>query len=110
MKTTTFSQKQQIFYRLLKQQHTKKFIQVGQLLEDHFIIESDENGFISYEASARLSEMFKHELKYEVLQRKQVIGRSGSLLFAYRINPNITGTELTLLVPKKYQTVLKLVA
>lgn len=88
-------QKQQIFYRLLqyRKSSSKQFVPIWQFIGEFLIEEQGWWGFISYEVSARMSELWK-EIPSGVVERQIVEGRSGAKYYAYRLNPMLDRNEL----------------
>lgn len=81
------TQRQAIFYRLLRQhrkggEEAKRFIPVFELMGEIYIEEIGKWGYVSYECSARASEMIK--MNPELIKRQQIRGRSGALYYGYR--------------------------
>jgi len=88
------TQKQAIFYQLYKNKISKpdEFIPIWQLIGEVYADEIGLWGFISYEVSARMSELWnKNPLLFE---RKQVVGKSGAKYFSYRIRHGVTPNDI----------------
>ena len=88
------TQKQAIFYQLYKNKISKpdEFIPVWQLIGEVYADEIGLWGFISYEVSARMSELWnKNPLLFE---RKQVVGRTGAKYYAYRIRHVASSSDI----------------
>lgn len=89
------TQKQQIFYRLLVERKLRpvQYMPIWQFIGEFHIAEADQWGFISYEVSARMSELWR-EIPDGVIQREIVTGRSGAKYYSYRINPELNRATL----------------
>ena len=81
------TQKQAIFYQLYKRHKAgiREHFEIWKLMGEVYCDEVKKWGFVSYEASARLSEMTKENP--DLLERKLVTGKTGSTYYTYRINP-----------------------
>lgn len=81
------TQQEAIFYRLYKLWKARdlKYLPVHELMGEVFIEELGKWGYVSYECSARASEMFS--ANPGLLQRQQIVGRSGAKYYGYRLNP-----------------------
>lgn len=82
------SQKETIFYVLYKKFKEGKgdYVPVFHVMGETYCEELKKWGFVSYECSARLSEMFKENPG--LIQRHTIAGKSGARYFGYRINPS----------------------
>lgn len=81
-----------IFYLLYNEwQAAKKkgekprFVPVFELMGEIYCSEVGKWGFVSYECSARASEMIK--ANPELIERTKIVGKSGAKYYGYRINP-----------------------
>ncbi len=81
------SQKETIFYILYKRfkEGKKDFLPVFGLMGEHYIEEVGKWGYVSYECSARCSEMRKENPG--LIHREWMRGRSGAKYYGYRLNP-----------------------
>lgn len=84
------TQREAIFYQLYTQfkQKDGKYIPVFQLMGEVWCPEVSKWGFVSYECSARASEMIKKNP--QLIQRQSIRGKSGATYYGYRINPSVT--------------------
>ncbi len=80
------TQSQAIFYQLYKSRLADpyKYIPIWQLIGEVFIQELGIWAFVSYEVSARMSELWG--ANPYLFERKTVTGKTGAHYFAYRIN------------------------
>lgn len=83
------TQREAIFYQLYKKFKEKdgEYIPVFQLMGEVWCPEVSKWGFVSYECSARASEMIKGNP--ELIQRHSIRGKSGATYYGYRINPYV---------------------
>lgn len=81
------TQQEAIFYRLYKLWRARdlKYLPVHELMGEVFIEELEKWGYVSYECSARASEMIRDNPG--LLQRQYIVGRSGVKYYGYRLNP-----------------------
>lgn len=88
------TQKQAVFYRLLKNRNEEGnvFIPVHQFMGEIFVPEFDKWGYVSYECSARLSEMFRDNPG--LLAREYITGKSGAKYYGYRIHREATAEKI----------------
>lgn len=79
------SQKETIFYILYKKSKEDKeaYVPVFQVMGETFCKELNKWGYVSYECSARLSEMFKENPG--LIERRTITGKSGARYYGYRI-------------------------
>lgn len=79
------TQRQAIFYRLYNEwlKDREFYTPVWQLIGEIYVAEKRQWAFVSYECSARMSEMFT--TNPNLFQRKQIEGRSGAKYYAYKI-------------------------
>ena len=110
---TKITQKEAIFYQLYMQrvlaetdEEKYKYIQIWKLIGEVFCPEVHLWGFVSYEVSARASEMFKYNTG--LLERKYMRGKTGARYYGYRISinakPSLIQDEKLL---KFYQSIVK---
>lgn len=79
------SQKEAIFYRLYQQfkgEEQEKYIPVHEFMGEVWVEELGRWGYVSYECSARLSEMYRENS--ELIERKTITGKSGAHYYGYR--------------------------
>lgn len=80
------SQKEAIFYKLYNNFKDKnELIPVFAFMGEQYVPESGKWGYVSYEVSARFSEMFKENPG--LIERKEIIGKSGARYYGYRLSP-----------------------
>lgn len=91
------SQKETIFYVLYKKYKDGKneYLPVFEVMGETYCEELRKWGFVSYECSARLSEMFKENPG--LIQRQSIRGKSGATYYGYRITPNSSIPRQTLI-------------
>ena len=79
------TQHQAIFYQLYKKHKADpmEYTPIWQLIGEVFCAELNVWGFVSYEVSARVSELYKDNPT--LFERTQVTGKTGATYFAYRI-------------------------
>lgn len=96
MSRTRATQRETIFYRLYRRFKAARPIHKGQppvheylpvygLMGEEWIEEVGKWGYVSYECSARASEMIK--TNPELIQRQTIKGKSGATYYGYRLNP-----------------------
>ena len=80
------TQKETIFYQLYKARAVDKeeYIPVWKLIGEVFCKEVGLWGFVSYEVSARCSEMFNRN--WNLLERTKMKGKTGAKYYGYRIS------------------------
>jgi len=83
---TRLTQKETIFYQLYKNKKIDKeeYIPLWKMIGEFFCEEVGLWGFVSYEVSARLSEMYNGN--YNLLERKMLKGKTGATYYGYRIS------------------------
>lgn len=88
------TQKQACFYRLLKNRNEEGnvFIPVHQFMGEIYVKELDLWGYVSYECSARLSEMFSENPG--LIARERITGKSGAKYYGYRIHREATSAQI----------------
>lgn len=81
------SQKEAIFYQLYLRFKAKKedYLPVHALMGEVFCKELNRWGYVSYECSARASEMIKENPG--LFMRTRITGKSGARYYGYRISP-----------------------
>lgn len=77
------SMKQAILYRLMQKRLSGMFIPVYDIIGEIYCKELEKWGFVSFEVSARLSEMYRDNPT--LLEREWQTGRLGAKYYAYRI-------------------------
>lgn len=89
------TQHEGIFYQLYRAWKDAKdrgvearYIPVHELMGEIYCPEAGKWGYVSYECSARASEMTK--ANPGLIQRERLRGRSGASYYGYRFNPNPT--------------------
>lgn len=83
------SQKEAIFYQLYRHFKSPKrdeYVPVFALMGEVWCEEAQKWGFVSYEVSARASEMIKENPG--LIMRTWLTGRSGAKYYGYRITPD----------------------
>ena len=92
--TNRITQRQVIFYLLYKKFKEGKgeYIPVWQFIGEHYIEEFQKWVFLSYEISARSSEL--NSMNPGLIDRTRVTGKSGAKYFAYRLAPATTINDL----------------
>jgi hypothetical protein len=88
------TQRQAIFYQLYKNRlkNPDEFIPIWQLIGEVYAEEINLWGFVSYEVSARMSELWSDNLL--LFERKQVVGRTGAKYYAYRIRHGASSSDI----------------
>lgn len=88
------TQHQAIFYQLykLRQKDPEAYIPIWQLIGEIYIEELQTWAFVSYEVSARTSELWSDNPG--LLDRKKVRGKTGAEYFAYRIHPLVSAESI----------------
>ena len=84
------TQREAIFYQLYTKfkQKDGEYIPVFQLMGEVWCPEVGKWGFVSYECSARASEMINKNP--QLIQRQSIRGKSGATYYGYRFNPYVT--------------------
>lgn len=84
------TQKQALFYELylLYKKDNKIYTPIWQLIGEVWCPEVHKWGFVSYEVSARMSELFKGNPR--MLERKRIVGKTGAKYYAYRLRLGIS--------------------
>lgn len=88
------TQRETILYRLMENRNKGKneFIPVFGFMGELYIEELGKWGYVSYECSARLSEMTRRNPG--LIERTQIRGRSGARYYGYRLHPMATPEKL----------------
>lgn len=88
------TQHQAIFYQLykLREKDPQAFIPIWQLIGEVYVEELGVWAFVSYEVSARTSELWSNNPG--LLDSKEVEGKTGAKYFAYRIHPDVTAHHI----------------
>lgn len=84
------TQRQAIFYQLyksFKSADRETYIPIWKMIGEIHCSELGLWGFVSYEVSARMSEMFK--MNPSLFQRTMLRGRTGAKYYGYRIAPGV---------------------
>lgn len=90
MTNRKITQREAIFYQLYKQrqQNPDKLVPVWQMIGEVYCPDVSKWGFVSYEVSARCSEMFKENPG--MLDRQYMRGRTGARYYGYRFHPDVS--------------------
>lgn len=84
--------RQTIFYRLFTNRRgNNDYIAVHEFMGEYFIEPLLSWGYVSYECSARLSEIYTKNPG--LLDRQMLTGKSGAQYYGYRIHPDARGTQ-----------------
>lgn len=88
------TQSHAIFYQLYnaREKDREMYTPVWKLVGEIYIEEIGRWGFVSYEASARMSELFRDNP--DLFERRRVTGKSGSKYYEYRINRNVSKEDI----------------
>lgn len=83
-----------IFYQLYKIRQENKYLYtpVWKLIGEVFLKELEVWGFVSYEVSARLSELYKNNPG--LFEREHTVGKSGSTYYQYRIRLEMSPEDI----------------
>jgi hypothetical protein len=102
MKKVKVTQVQTMFYKLYEARKLdkEKYTPIFELIGEAYVKPIGVWGFVSYEVSARMSEMFKKNPK--LLERKYIIGKSGAKYYAYRLSINVTPADIVDLDLKEF--------
>lgn len=91
--------KQSIFYKLYKEyrqaiekKEDPRFVPVYELMGEIYMQELGRWGYVSYECSARASEIMKENP--DLLQRQYITGKSGAKYYGYRFKPGVTANQI----------------
>ena len=101
------TQHQGIFYQLYKArfENPEQYIPIWKLIGEIFIKEISQWVFISYEVSARMSELYRKNSN--LFQRIEIEGKTGAKYFAYRININVVPEDILDIDLKKFYKLIK---
>lgn len=101
------TQYQGIFYQLYRarKEDPEKYIPIWQLIGEVLVDEVGKWAFISYEVSARMSEMFSENPR--LFERTEVIGKTGAKYYAYRISRNVRPEDIVNPELKKFYQIIK---
>lgn len=94
MKKVKVTQAQAIFYQLLqkRREDAQKFTPIFDLIGEVYVKEYGVWGFVSYEVSARMSELFSKNPS--LFERRQIVGKSGAKYFAYRLYLDVSPADI----------------
>lgn len=88
MTRNKISMKEAIFYQLYKHFKSEKradYIPVFGFMGEVFCEEVKKWGFVSFEVSARFSELFKENPG--LIERQSITGKTGARYYGYRLSP-----------------------
>lgn len=102
MKKVKVTQQQAIFYQLYlaRKENPEQYIPIWKLIGEVYVQAYGVWGFVSYEVSARMSELFRYNST--LFERKQIVGKSGAKYFAYRIRLGVTPADIKQLDLKEF--------
>lgn len=88
------TQRQAIFYQLYqkRKEAPEEYTPIYKLIGEVYCKELDLYGFVSYEVSARTSEL--NSMNPGLLERQMIYGKSGSSYYGYRIAQNVTADTI----------------
>ncbi len=88
------TQHQAIFYQLYqaRAKDPEAYIPIWQLIGEIFVTEVKLWAFVSYEVSARMSELYSQNPR--LFERKQITGKTGAKYFAYRIRLGVVPDDI----------------
>jgi hypothetical protein len=89
------TQKEAIFYQLYDKRSAgdrEAYTPIWQLIGEVYVKELGMHAFVSYEVSARMSELWS--TNPNLFERKQVVGKSGAKYNAYRIALNVKQEDI----------------
>jgi hypothetical protein len=91
MKTT---QKHMAFYKLYtsREQDRERYVPTWECVGEMYIEEVNEWCFMSYKCPARLSDLYNENPN--LLERKELTGKSGSKYYGYRIRLGVSVTDI----------------
>lgn len=95
MTRNRITQREAIFYQLYKahKERAGQFIPVFALMGEVWCAEVRKWGFVSYECSARASELIKENPT--LIERTTITGKSGAKYYGYRIRANVTQANIS---------------
>ncbi len=101
------TQHQGIFYQLYKSRlkDPEAYIPIWLLIGEVYVEEVSLWAFISYEVSARMSEMYKENPR--LFERKLVTGKTGAQYYAYRIAWEVEPGDIIDPDLKKFYLIIK---
>lgn len=101
------TQHQAIFYQLYQSRlkNPEVYIPIWQLIGEVWVEEVGLWGFVSYEVSARMSEMYKDNPR--LFERKLVTGKTGAQYYAYRIAWEVLPGDVVDTDLKKFYIIIK---
>lgn len=88
------TQKQGIFYQLyrLREKDPEEYTPIWQLIGEVYVEELNKWAFVSYEVSARMSEIYSDNPT--LLERKMVTGKTGAKYYAYRLRMGVNINDI----------------
>jgi predicted AlkP superfamily pyrophosphatase or phosphodiesterase len=88
------TQRQAIFYQLYdnRSKDPEQYIPIWQLIGEVYVREKGVWAFVSYEVSARMSELYS--MNPNLFERKLVTGKTGAKYNAYRIARNVKPEDI----------------
>lgn len=101
------TQHQAIFYQLYKSRikDPEVYIPIWLLIGEIYVEELGIWGFVSYEVSARMSELYKDNPR--LFERKMVTGKTGAKYYAYRIAWEVLPGDIVDPDLKKFYIIIK---
>lgn len=90
MTRTKISMREAIFYKLYKHYKSEErmeFVPVFDFMGEVYCEEVKKWGFVSFEVSARLSELYSGNPG--LMERKEIVGKSGARYYGYRFAANV---------------------
>jgi len=107
MKKIKVTQTQAIFYKLYEARKVdrEKYIPIFELIGEVYVKPVGVWGFVSYEVSARMSELYAKNPK--LFERVRITGKSGAKYFAYRLSLNVTPADIVDLDLKEFYDKVK---
>lgn len=94
MRKIKVTQQQAIFYQLYlaRKENPEQYIPIWKLIGEVYVPAYGVWGFVSYEVSARMSELFRYNPN--LFERKQIVGKSGAKYYAYRISLHVKPDDI----------------
>jgi len=94
MKKIKVTQHQAIFYQLyhLHKTNPEEYMPIWKLIGEVFVKDFGVWAFVSYEVSARMSELYSRNPT--LFESKHVYGKSGAKYYAYRIRIGVTKADI----------------
>lgn len=101
------TQHQGIFYQLYKARtaNPEEYIPIWKLIGEVWVEEVRLWAFISYEVSARMSELYSENPT--LFEREQVTGKTGARYYAYRIRIGVSEDDIVEPDLKKFYNLIK---